>query len=242
MQVEQAIFTSARSLHASGYHLTARSRGIDDGLAQTISPWGPSHASLVSEEFDASSLNFFPVGNDRFALSRSVYGGHEYSQRGEFQIVSIIIVFHREQLAGYSDNPIALAQTVLALGHLRLRSVVHGSLSLLDIPDRSMFGFVSPFPEDRYDEILTSRVLDTIQDGRRVAVFGLSDPMPTLDQLARRVPRDQRAELSFTTGLKPSVHRDFRLHFFSNLDEDLSIQLNSQGISCLTAYNPPEGR
>ena len=235
MQVEQAIFTSARSSHASGYHLTARSAGIDDVLAQTISLWGPSHAALVSGEFDASSLNFFPVGHDRFALSRSVYGGPEYSARGGFQIVTSIILFHREQLAGYSDNPVALAQTVLALGHLRLQSVVDERLPALDLPDRSMLGLASPSAEDQDEENLISRVLTNLENDGRVAVFGLPNPMPTLERLFQHTPRDQRPQLSFATGLKPSVHRNFRLHFFFTTDEDLSIQLTSQGIFYLTA-------
>ena len=50
VQIEQAIFTSAKSDRASGYHLVSRSPGITEADARDLASWGPSHDSLLGSE------------------------------------------------------------------------------------------------------------------------------------------------------------------------------------------------
>jgi hypothetical protein len=58
MKAERAIFTSGQSRDVRGYHLVARSPGIDDELAQRLSVSAPSHDSLEGTDLSASSWNY----------------------------------------------------------------------------------------------------------------------------------------------------------------------------------------
>ena len=92
MYVDQAIFASARGSQGSGYQLVARSRGIDEPTATMLRDWGPSQGTLLTRETDAKAISYYTLGSDRVVVSRTIYGGPEYSQRGE--IGSIYSVHH----------------------------------------------------------------------------------------------------------------------------------------------------
>ena len=233
MQVEQAIFTSARTAKMHGYHLVARSAGIDERLAGVLSQWGPSHASLLSSDLDAASLSFFPADTERFVLARTVYGGPEYSGRGGLEIVTRMFLLDREQFRGFDDNPVLLAHCALTLGFLRLPTDVSDELPRIDLPDTSLLGLLARRPQGSVPEPLLSELLDVLESGRRAAVVGTNEPLSVLEQLTSAVPRRWRLDVSFTTGLRPSIHRPFRLHFFPEMDESLGRQLASQGICCI---------
>ena len=91
MQAEQAVFTSARTARMSGYHLVARSPGVDAELAAAISLWGPTHGSLSSDDWETSAISCFRIDERWLALARTVYGGPEYSERGR-QIVTLFLL------------------------------------------------------------------------------------------------------------------------------------------------------
>lgn len=236
MQVEQAVYTSARTRNLRGYHLVARSEGIDEELASTLSVWGPSHGSLADSCRNTESLNVFPAGRGRIALSRTVFGGPEYSGRGGLQVVTRILVFRSEQLAGYEYDTVALTRTVLALGHLRLQAAFSRPMPRIDLPDETMTGL----PYARHDAVEESDVFFTdlrriLSTGGQVAVVGNERPLSLLEQLIRSTPGRERLELSFTTGLNPSVHRPFRMHFLQNVDDDMRYRLETRRITYIGA-------
>ena len=234
MRVEQAIFTSARSTTVQGYHLVGRSPGIDSPLAQTLTRWGPSHGSLAGPAPDADSFNFHPAGDGWVALSRTVYGAPEYSARGGLQLVTSFLVLRHEQLAGYDYNPVLLARVALALGHLRLRPVNPVRLPAVELPDRPICG--PTISSDRAGWAGSmERLWHLSKSCERVAVGGASDPLGLAADLISRVPGHQRVELSFTTGLKPTLSRPFRLHFVCSADAALRRLLTTQGIAFFSA-------
>ena len=234
MRVEQAIFTSARTRRMCGYHLVARSAGIDDELAGQLSRWSPSHASLLSSGLDATSLSFFPLDRGWVAISRSVYGGPEYSQRGGLQVVTLIFALRRDQLAGYDDNPLVLAHTAYTLGHLRLMAEIVERLPVAEIPDRAPLSMASLQPSIPTQAAVVEEVVGMVRQQRRVALIGVSEPLAVLGQLICRMPKTERLELSFTTGLKPSVDRPFQLHFLPSADAASRRQLASLGMECVS--------
>ena len=120
MLVEQAVFTSASTRKMRGYQIVATSPGLRPELSQQLARWCPTHAALLDTRPAAISLNGFPLGAAHYAVSRSVYGGPEYSERGSLQIVTLVLVLTMDQFASYNFNPIAFARTSLALGYLRL--------------------------------------------------------------------------------------------------------------------------
>ncbi len=232
MRVEQAIFTSMRSRKSHGYHLVAQSPGLPDSLYRSLTTWGPSHASLLEDRPEAESLNFHALADDWYAVSRTVYGGPEYSGRGGLQVFTQFLLLRGDQLASYEDSPLLVAQTARLLGALRLLLNVPSQLRPLELPDRPLTGCAAQQPPRIF---LREEILRSLRFPNRVAILGVRDPLPVLTQIIRDLPREERRKLSFTTGLKPSVHRDFRLHFVHAVDSALHAQLSQQGVELVSA-------
>ena len=233
MQLEQAIFTSARTRHAQGYHLTSRSPGITDQVAQALSQWSPSHGGLIESNIDAVSLNYFPLPSNCGVLARSVYGGPEYSDRGGLQIVTRMLVFHREQLADYSNSPLILARLALALGQLRLSSNLNQVLEPVELPDWTALANAAPKHNSVEPSARVQTLVQRLQTGSRVAVIGAENPQVLLEELFQQTHPNDRLDMSFTTGLKPSMHRQFRVQFLSAADPRQRGQLAAQGVECV---------
>lgn len=234
MKAEQAVFASADSSRMKGYQLVARSAGIDRSMAQELCRWAPSHSGLTHRDSRAWSINYFRIDDSRVAVTRTTYGGPEYSARGGMQVVTLFLVVSRDQMAGYANNPLAVARTALALGYLRLTPTEGDQLPPLSLPDR-------PVPikpprdagegEDIGDDVLET-ALGLLLESRRVAVVGKSDPIAAASRLLDRVPLKARLDISFTTGLNWSMQRDFQLHFLPSADPALQQRLAAQDITC----------
>lgn len=239
MLVEQAIFTSVQTRLTQGYHLVNSSPGVDEDLAKTLSQWSPTHAGLVSEDVRTASLNFFTAPSGQLVLSRSLYGGPEYSGRGGFQIVTLLVVLRSSQLAGYAHNPLSLASTLLIGDSLRLGNAKTlagaGRLPQLEVPDSSVLDS-GAFPRaDRRDAEAVQSVSQLLSQHSRIAVIGCLQPLSVLNELMKRLPDQQRTRLSFSTATNPSVNRPFRLQFLPELDPHQKRQLKSQGVHCFAA-------
>ena len=232
MQVEQAIFTSARGRRSQGYHLVAQSMGVGAELSRLLNIWGPSHASLIQNETSAESFNFSAITADWYAVSRTIHGGPEYSGRGGLQVFTRFLLLRRQHLEAFDNNSLALMRTAQTLGLLRLELSTSEVLEPVELPERalSLRAESAVNNSGSMDEVM--RVL---QFQKRVAILGLDNPMPTLAKILRGTPREDRLKLSYSTGLKPSVHRDFRLHFMSIADANVQSQLASQGIDAVAA-------
>src|SRR5271166_2867553 len=116
--VEQAIFTSLPRHGRGGYHLVSRSRGVTGPEAQAITRWSPSHGSLLQDQSNRVSVNFFSLPGGRFALSRSCDGPPEYSGRGGRQLYTHILIINAEYLEADAGQPFVIYRNALALGHL----------------------------------------------------------------------------------------------------------------------------
>jgi hypothetical protein len=233
MQVEQAIFTSAQTSHARGYHLVARSGGIDDETAQQLALWAPSESALIDRDVDADSLNFFPVGDRWAAVSRTVYAGAEYSDRGQFRMETNILVILQAELIGYACDPLAVARAAIASGYLRLRARMSTQLSPFSLPDS--LGVLPTEPDEVQQAPALVREIVSRFAAERLVVVGCPQPLQLLQQVFRCLPRERRLALSFSTGLKPSTHRPFRLQFLPEVNNELTRELESRGITCLMA-------
>lgn len=236
MRAEQAIYTSARTRKARGYHLVGQSPGIDEGQVRALIRWCPSHASLSLPDPEAVSLNFHPLSNGWVALSRTMYGGPEYSSRGGLQIVTRILLLHGDQLAGYEFDPITLASVAIAFGLLRLEAGMPEQLPHIDLPDSPIR---AEFPScDSTTSHVAEQLIAQLVGDKRVAVVGASDIWGILTQIFTRLQRWQRIDLSFTTGLKPSLYRPFRLLFLPSTDRITQRQLASEGVTVINAESP----
>lgn len=232
MQFEQAVFTSTRSRKSQGYHLVAASRGVEDRFQQLLATWGPSHSSLLSDEADAESYNFHCLFDDIYALSRTTHGGPEYSGRGGLQVFTHYLIFHRNLLKPYENNPLMLALTARSLGYLRLLPQLDDLLPAIDLPDHPL---VTPNTVKGDAPVDLQDVLRIVGMKNRVAIIGLNDPLPVLAEVLQETPLEDRLKVSFTTGLRPTVGRDFQIHFAHRADASFYTQLTAQGIDYVTA-------
>ena len=232
MELEQALFTSTRSQNLSGYHLVTRSPGIDEATAQALCRWSPSHDSLLSRHCNASSLNFFPLENDRFAISRTVLGGPEYSGRGGLQSVTMILVAKQKQLAGYANDPIALAKTALSEGYL---SFVRNAQfqERITLPDRCL---VLPVTEKSTvgKGSYVGEAISKLSHSKSIALIDAPRIRQAIQVILHQLPVERRLEMSFTTGLKPSAQRPFRIHHVTRPTIDIRAYFSRQSTGMIS--------
>jgi hypothetical protein len=136
-----------------------------------------------------------------------------------------------EQLAGYDSDALRLARTAQALGYLRFQPMLDQSLPQIEMPDHAIAD-VLPLPGQT--PVPIHDILRVLELQNRVAVLGLADPLPTLSLILKELPPPARLSLSFSTGLRPSVDREFRVHFARRVDPTLCAQLVSHGIDYVT--------
>jgi len=232
MLVEQAVFTSAQTRQTQGYHLVSRSPGIDESDAQELIRWSPTHAGLMDDGLDADSINFFRISDRWVVLSRSIYGVPEYSGRGGFQIVTYIVLLRPEQMAGYRNNAMVLASTLLSRGLLRFQSHTSSQLERLEIPDRSVLADYHSARMARSYGRSAVKILDSLRGTDRVAVLGAADPTGITGEVLQQLEDPQRSTVTFATGMKPSANRPFDVQFFKDLSPQMERQLTSQGVAC----------
>ena len=234
MQVEQAVFTSTRDGRVRGYHVAARSQGVDDRAEQTLTKWGPSHAALCSDHPSAESYNFHPVDDDTFALSRTMYGGPEYSERGGLQMVTRYALLQRRQLEIFENDPVALIRLSRTEGAFQFEGDFEARLAAMDLADTAR-STLWMLPVSNEESAIADDVAARLSHGERLAVTNCRDPLAMLQHVLHRLAVPERVGVSFTTSLKPTAHRPFRLHFLPGQSPDLKRAAASQGLACIAA-------
>jgi hypothetical protein len=146
-----------------------------------------------------------------------------------------MLVLRDAQLVAYDCNPLALAGTAMPLGHLRFRAVDAQRLPPVDLPDQPLAAappHEAPAPPDHP---LIESAVRLIQSQQRVALVGMRQPLSALADLLDRLTRKERSQMSFATGLQPSQHRPFRIHFLPSVDARAYNRLSAQHIRCIAS-------
>lgn len=230
MQIEQAIFTSVRSQRLDGYQLAATSSGISPAVARELSVWGPAHDSLCSDQPDTTSVNFHPLVDDLYCISRTTLSGAEYSGRGGGRVYTQMLVVPREAMIRFACDPFLVLQAAEASGRL----VVYG-----DVPDSlpplRLLGRAAPSAA-RLGAVTSQVGAETLAE--LAAALAATDPVIVICDLPagaliqaafHRLTEQQRLTASFTTGLRHSARRPFRL---SILPADPAMVRESQRSGC----------
>jgi hypothetical protein len=219
LRLEQAIYGSQRSALSRGYHVLAKSPGVSSEAVTQLNRWCPSHGSLLGEAHDSWSLNFHPVGRNRFALSRTVYGGPEFSNRGGLQVMTMVLILDERHLSHYDNNPFAVARVARSWGLLRWRPRFPQSLQPAKLPCATISEATPRTLRDRHGAVTAMKA---VLAGGFVALTSCHVSIDMLESLLLQVRPEHRLQLSFTTGLKPSPQRPFRLHL---VDKAMSAKL-----------------
>ncbi len=213
MSIEQAIFTSVETRRASGYHLACRSSGLTDADARELTTWGPSHDSLADAKPAAQSVNWFPLSSGSYCVSRTVTAGQEYSGRGGWRVFTTCLVVPPADLLRFANNPFAIVRAALAAGNLDVPEVLPRWLESLTLGGRAarvdptiLHRLAARVPTDA-----TVQIIAKAFEHRQLIVCTSVDPELLVAGLFNTLPVHRRVELSFSTGLRYSPQRPFRL-------------------------------
>jgi hypothetical protein len=227
MRLEQAIFTSVRSERLDGYQLAAKSDGVSDDLAKELTGWGPAHDSLWLEHPGANSVNFHGLAGDRYCVSQTTLAGAEYSGRGGGRVYTQMVVIPRDGMLKFAGDPFLVLRALVASGRLTIYDTVPRALTTIPLVGRATEG-APPW----IHEIVERAGAETIAElseavmGQEPVTVITDLPVDRLFQaLLHHLEPAERLEVSFTTGLKPSSRRAFKL---SIVPDDPSLVRQSQ--------------
>ena len=218
MRLEQAIFTSVRSTRLDGYQLAATSAGINDALAKELTIWGPAHDSLWDTRHDGRSVNFHPLASGDFCISCTTLAGAEYSGRGGGRVYSQMLVVPRDALERFAWDPFLILRALSAAGRLVVHDSVPESLPTVPLLGRS----------EQPDESLARQVIDEIgakvfdvvvaavASSKSVAVLTSGHVERLYQAILHSFAPEDRLTISFTTNLKDSARRPFKLFVLPN--------------------------
>jgi hypothetical protein len=218
MRLQQAVFTSIKSPRLDGYQLAAASPGIGPELSKELTIWGPAHDSLWDTRHDARSVNFFPLTGGDYCLSWTAASGAEYSGRGGGRIYTQMFVLSRELLQRFSSDPFLVLRALAASGRLVIHETVPSGLPTVPLlgasapPDASL---TAQTLED-VGETVFNELIEAVSTSPTVAVLTSGHVERLFQALLHALPPADRLQLSFTTGLKDSPRRPFRLFVLPN--------------------------
>lgn len=222
LHCDHAIFTSIRTPTGEGYRIIAASKGLRDDEKQKITRCSPSHDALChtsakdnDHEDHPRAVEFYPLPSGRLALSLSVNAGAEQTGRGGQRIFTYIVVFAEEYLerCGYSPHSIIRAMITAGLHQPQLKppaTLPELQLILVDPSPPNQGVDVVTLPES-LNEAWFTHVLGEILSGQEILINldkGWSD---SAEALLTAVPGPMRSKISFTTGLRYSLARHFRM-------------------------------
>lgn len=199
-----------------GYQLLARSPGISQDDARALATWGPSHDAL-GESADPESLNFFPLPSGGYCLARTDLAGAEYSGRGGGQVYTQMLVIDRAGFARFASNPLALYSAAVAQGLFEVRDHLPEHLSPLELVGRA-----TPLDRQVVSEVVQqhglawfTRLVEALIANQPLGILGVTSPRVVLNAVLNCLPVECRGEVSFTTALRFSPRRPFRVTFLA---------------------------
>ncbi len=222
-RIEQAVFTSAETDRGSGYQVAAASPGAGEADLRELAAWGPSHDSLLDPAAGAISVNFHPLPSGAHAISRTTPSGWEYSGRGGIRVYTQCLIVPRGVLARFANNPFAVLRAAAAGGFVRQHEALPEVLEPFLLPgraaavDSSLLAQLSANPGPEWVATLVQAALESVS----VAVAGGPPADQLIAGLINCLPPECRTEFSFSTALKFSSRRPFRIVALSSQPEEL---------------------
>lgn len=210
--VEQAIFATLENEHAAGYQIVAKSPGVCDDDARELTVWGPTHDSMLDADSNAESLNFHPLPSGAYCVSRTSSTGWNRNAAKQ-QVSTRCLVVPPDVLARFGNNPIALANAA-ARDDAWKTGETHGpvleSFLLTGGAPPGDLALLGQLAVDPGAESMATLV-QAAREAACLAVSGTPSPMRLIEGLFSCLPPECRLEFSFSTGLKFSPRRPFRI-------------------------------
>ncbi len=219
--VEQAVFTSAETSRTAGYQLVARSEGLSEEEARALSTWGPSHGSLLKSERQTPSINFHSLPGGNYCVSRTTASGNEYSGRG-IRVYTQCLVVTPETLKQFANNPFAVVRVASASGLLKQYEKVPQTLEPVPLVGRAPAVDPTLLSRSRreFGSEGIARLVQAALTCSSMAIAGTSSADLAVAVLFNCLPPQLRPEFSFTTGLRASSRRPYRILALGNDAEE----------------------
>jgi hypothetical protein len=227
MRLEQAIYTSVKGSRLDGYQLAAASSGIGETVTRELTAWGPAHDSLWDTRRDARSVNFHPLITGDYCLSCTTLAGEEYSGRGGGRVYTQMFVLPHEVLVRFAHDPFLVLRALAAAGRLVVHDKIPDQLPtvpLLGRSDKPGSSLISQVVEEVGGKVFGDLV-NTVATAPSVAVVTSGHVEQLFQAVLHSFSPEDRLTISFTTNLKDSPRRPFKLFVLPN---DPSIARQSQ--------------
>jgi hypothetical protein len=210
--VEQAVLISPNADGGANDPIVARSPGVCQADARELAVWCPSRDSLLGEDPGVESLSFHPLPSGAYAVSRTAIEDGGRNGRRQ-QVVTRCLVVPPDVLGRFGNNPFALARAPAVQCALRAGAPHGPSLEPLAIGggapaiERSLLEHLAAEPGPESMAVLVHAACEA----RCLAVGGPPAPAALIAGLFSCLPPECRLEFSFSTGLKFSPRRPFRI-------------------------------
>jgi len=237
--VEQALFTSIGTEGAMEYQVVAKSFGVCEADAREIAVWGPRRDSMLELDPDAESFNFHPLPSGAYCISRTTPAGWEHGG-GIQRVFTHCLIVPLEVLGRFGNNPFAVIEAATAncvwqdshQPSSRLRPFsLSGGAAAVDQPLLERLA-VDPDPENM------AAMVQEACNSVCLVVMGTPSPARLIAGLFSCFPVECRLEFSFSTGLKFSPRRPFRIVCLS---DDPAEELWAAGHSNVTILKLRKG-
>lgn len=219
MLLDQAIFTSARTTRQAGYHLVAISGGVSELECRDLVGCGPTHDSLYPLGDEPRSINFQHLVSRRYAISRTVFGGSEYSGRAGERVYTHYLLCDEEVLGRFGNDPFALLEAVERLGALTPRDSFPPQLPTIALPEAAFPA--PPWEPNAKAQFNADQIADLLRQVMAQPALGLAldgGAEQLIRGLIQLLPPPLRLELTFVTGLVYSPRRRVRLQVLPDQD------------------------
>lgn len=236
MLIEQAIFSSARTARADGYQIVAASAGVSAEDVRALTAGCPSHDSLCASA--AESVSFFALPSGARCVAWTKAAGEEHSLRRGPCVATRCLLVQDADFARFQFNPFALLMAAQASGRLDdflsegklLEAFALGGRSAL--VDSSALAAIAPDDRNR----LLAGTLDGLATGKNVVVAGASEPGRFVAAVFNCLPMTARRELTFSTALRRSRRRPFRLVVLDSVPADERRRIEREGSVLVGAH------
>lgn len=211
LSLDQAVYTSVQAARGSGYQLAGWSAGVTAAEQRELARWGPSHDSL--QDPSAPSVNFHRLATGRYCVSRTLATGAEYSGRGA-QVYTQIALLQPGQMAAFHWHPFRLVRAIAMQEAWPVFENVPARMPILEIEEQDDPLSASQLAEDLVGQLHRQAwnvLIKALESGQPVAVECGGGMARVAAALFSCLPVDCRAGLTFTSGLKWSPQRSFRL-------------------------------
>ncbi len=225
-----------------GYQVAVASPGVTADEAKQLAVWGPAHDSLLDTRVHAQSVNFHPLTSGRYCVSLSTALDAEYSGRGGCQIYTHSLLVSRETFRRFANDAFRLLEAALAGGRLTIGAALPErleSFGLIGAAGALNAALVTRLARDPGATII-ARFVDAALKHRTIAVKSNSPLRWLCAGLLNLLPVECRCEVSFSTGLRVSPRRAFRISALSEDSEEQRRTTHGAGALAVDLTEPAE--